>query len=114
MMEETTMETTNKQRDQQLIRELLEALKRFRALHGPGNMQGDEGEIPDEIAMADAAIAMSELKTAERPQCRYCDAGYTTINGGDHWIVRSIIPARIDIRPCLRAAIAKAKGGGRE
>lgn len=37
--------------------------------------------------------------------CRYCDQGERLTNG-EHWIVKSIVPARIDIRTC--AAYAKA------
>lgn len=31
--------------------------------------------------------------------CRWCDEGARLI-GTDHWIVQSIVPARIAIRPC--------------
>jgi hypothetical protein len=40
-------------------------------------------------------------------RCKWCDQG-VRLNGTDHWIVKSIIPARIDIRPC--AALAQAEG----
>jgi|HubBroStandDraft_6_1064221.scaffolds.fasta_scaffold72453_2 hypothetical protein len=32
-------------------------------------------------------------------KCRYCAAGHVATDG-EHWIVTSIIPARIDIRIC--------------
>lgn len=40
--------------------------------------------------------------------CRWCDEGARLI-GNDHYIVKSIIPARIDIRQCV--ALALATGG---
>lgn len=40
--------------------------------------------------------------------CRYCAAGNVANADGQHWIVKSIIPARIDIRRCA-AAKAEAK-----
>jgi hypothetical protein len=36
----------------------------------------------------------------KRKTCRYCRAGYSVKENGEHWIVKSIIPARIDIRKC--------------
>jgi hypothetical protein len=44
-------------------------------------------------------------------KCRYCAAGYVATADGEHWIVTSIIPARIDIRICTAAAAkSEAKG----
>src|SRR6267142_3024905 len=41
-------------------------------------------------------------------KCRYCAAGKVANSDGEHWIVKSIIPARIDIRICT-AAKSEAK-----
>jgi len=41
-------------------------------------------------------------------KCRYCAAGNVANSDGEHWIVKSIIPARIDIRICT-AAKSEAK-----
>jgi hypothetical protein len=35
--------------------------------------------------------------------CRYCAAGNVANEKGEHWIVKSVIPARIDIRRCTAA-----------
>ena len=43
-----------------------------------------------------------EAKAKKVPRCRYCDEGNTPRNG-EHWIVKSIIPARITVKPCKRA-----------
>jgi hypothetical protein len=32
--------------------------------------------------------------------CKWCGMGNAPRADGDHWIVKSIIPARIDIREC--------------
>jgi hypothetical protein len=32
--------------------------------------------------------------------CRWCGMGHSPKPNGEHWIVKSIIPARIDIREC--------------
>jgi hypothetical protein len=32
--------------------------------------------------------------------CRYCRDGNVPNEKGEHWIVKSIIPAKIDIRKC--------------
>ena len=42
---------------------------------------------------------MSEAKTQTKRPCRYCANGVKLIDG-DHWVVKSIIPARIDIVKC--------------
>ncbi len=49
----------------------------------------------------------TESKTTKSRQkkakpCRYCAQGHEPKNG-EHWIVKSIIPARIDIRKCTNA-----------
>jgi hypothetical protein len=33
-------------------------------------------------------------------QCKYCATGHRPNAQGEHWIVKSIIPARITIRKC--------------
>ena len=35
-----------------------------------------------------------------RKLCRYCRDGSVPKENGEHWIVKSIIPAKIDIRKC--------------
>jgi hypothetical protein len=40
---------------------------------------------------------MANRKTVN---CKYCGMGHAPRADGDHWIVKSIIPARIDIREC--------------
>jgi hypothetical protein len=35
--------------------------------------------------------------------CRYCAAGNVPNGKGEHWIVKSVIPARLDIRRCTAA-----------
>lgn len=32
--------------------------------------------------------------------CRWCGMGHAPRSDGNHWIVKSIIPARIDIKEC--------------
>lgn len=43
--------------------------------------------------------------------CRYCDNGLV-LRGNDHWIVKSIMPARINVVRCkdLPKAPSKPKG----
>jgi|HubBroStandDraft_6_1064221.scaffolds.fasta_scaffold16178_12 hypothetical protein len=50
-------------------------------------------------------VAVKKLR-----KCRYCAAGNVAKADGQHWIVKSIVPARIDIRMCTAAAKAEAKG----
>jgi len=33
-------------------------------------------------------------------KCRYCKQGHKANDKGEHWIVKSVFPARIDIRKC--------------
>jgi hypothetical protein len=40
---------------------------------------------------------MAKRKTVN---CKYCGMGHDPRADGNHWIVKSIIPARIDIREC--------------
>lgn len=40
---------------------------------------------------------MGESK--EPKPCKWCAQGIK-LTGSDHWIVKSIVPARIDIKPC--------------
>jgi hypothetical protein len=42
--------------------------------------------------------------TQRPPRCRYCDDGHAVNESGEHWIVKSIFPAKIDIHKCPRAA----------
>lgn len=37
---------------------------------------------------------------AKIKECPYCKAGNTPNEKGDHWIVKSIMPAKINIRKC--------------
>jgi hypothetical protein len=46
-----------------------------------------------------AANAMRAVDRAF-PICPWCKAGNEPNEAGDHWIVKSIIPAKIDIRKC--------------
>ncbi len=41
--------------------------------------------------------------------CPYCAKGNAPNEKGDHWIVKSIIPAKIDIRKCKAVRGAKAQ-----
>lgn len=43
------------------------------------------------------------MKTKPKARCRYCAQGLVANDKGEHWIVKSIIPARIDIRRCTEA-----------
>ncbi len=48
--------------------------------------------------------------------CKYCFAGDIPRDDGNHWIVKSIIPARINIVKCtmLRELSATMSGAGKE
>jgi hypothetical protein len=35
-------------------------------------------------------------------RCRYCEDGNVPNEKGDHWIVKSIFPSKINIRRCLK------------
>jgi len=37
---------------------------------------------------------------AKKINCKWCGMGHAPRSDGNHWIVKSIIPARIDIREC--------------
>lgn len=37
---------------------------------------------------------------AKKINCKWCGMGHAPRDDGSHWIVKSIIPARIDIREC--------------
>jgi hypothetical protein len=41
--------------------------------------------------------------------CRYCASGHAPNASGEHWIVKSIVPARIDIRRCTAAAADRVR-----
>lgn len=43
-------------------------------------------------------------------KCRYCRAGDTPNENGEHWIVKSILPARIDIRKCADGKRVMSEG----
>ena len=45
-------------------------------------------------------MAGEKLNEAQKAKCRYCRDGHVPNEKGEHWIVKSIIPARIDIRKC--------------
>jgi hypothetical protein len=36
----------------------------------------------------------------DKINCKYCGMGHSPRPDGNHWIVKSIFPARIDIREC--------------
>lgn len=36
----------------------------------------------------------------KKAKCRYCREGHKPNEQGEHWIVKSFFPARIDIRKC--------------
>ena len=38
------------------------------------------------------------VKTTKK--CKYCLTGNVANEDGEHWIVKSVIPAKIDIRKC--------------
>lgn len=40
----------------------------------------------------------------KQPQCKWCDQGHGVKKDGSHWIVKSIIPARLTIVACKKAA----------
>lgn len=44
--------------------------------------------------------------TRKQKPCRYCLAGNVANENGEHWIVKSVIPARIDIRKCTAVEAA--------
>jgi hypothetical protein len=37
---------------------------------------------------------------AKKINCKYCGMGHAPRSDGNHWIVKSIIPARINIAEC--------------
>jgi len=39
--------------------------------------------------------------------CKWCGMGHQPKADGKHWIVKSIIPARIDIRECAYAKVGE-------
>jgi hypothetical protein len=51
---------------------------------------------------ADQEIEKERLR--KRKLCRYCRDGNVPNEKGEHWIVKSIIPAKIDIRKCKAVA----------
>jgi hypothetical protein len=40
--------------------------------------------------------------------CKYCEAGHSPNDNGEHWMVKSIIPAHIDIAKCAVSTTRKA------
>jgi hypothetical protein len=41
------------------------------------------------------------MPTKKKPlRCKWCELGNTPNERGEHWLVRSVFPARIDIREC--------------
>jgi len=50
---------------------------------------------------------MTEQKLTKR--CKYCAAGNVANERGEHWIVKSIFPAKIDIRKCTARALANTE-----
>lgn len=40
--------------------------------------------------------------------CKYCEAGHSPNDSGEHWMVKSIIPAHIDIVKCAASTKRKA------
>lgn len=61
--------------------------------------------------------AMSEPTLIEKPKarkvCRYCLAGSEVNDNGEHWIVKSIWPAKITIIECpdFRADLSSEEAG---
>ncbi len=37
---------------------------------------------------------------AKTINCKWCGMGHRPEASGDHWVVKSIVPARIDIKEC--------------
>lgn len=37
---------------------------------------------------------------AKKINCKWCGMGHAPRGDGNHWIVRSVVPAKIDIREC--------------
>lgn len=37
---------------------------------------------------------------AKKINCKWCGMGHAPRSDGNHWIVKSLIPARIDIKEC--------------
>lgn len=37
---------------------------------------------------------------AKKINCKWCGMGHAPRSDGNHWIVKSIVPARIDIKEC--------------
>lgn len=38
---------------------------------------------------------------ADKKRCRWCLEGCPVTEKGDHWIVKSVIPAKITIKKCI-------------
>lgn len=55
-------------------------------------------------------MADKDRTPSETAKCRYCRTGDVPRDDGNHWIVKSIAPSRIDIRKCT--AIRRATPGG--
>jgi hypothetical protein len=51
---------------------------------------------------------MTKPRPPKSPRCKWCEQG-VRLTGSDHWIVKSIFPARIKIVPCKLAAAARAE-----
>ena len=40
------------------------------------------------------------MSASKVKRCRYCADGNVPNDKGDHWIVKSVVPSKIDIRRC--------------
>lgn len=45
-------------------------------------------------------------------RCRWCEAGDEPRPNGEHWMVKSVFPAVLNIRTCKRAKALLAKASG--
>jgi hypothetical protein len=66
---------------------------------------------PDRLNYVSAGATWKKPKHQPKPAtCKHCDQG-VALTGDDHWIVQSILPARIKIVRCgLRKGEGKAEG----
>jgi hypothetical protein len=57
--------------------------------------------VPKAIALSfNSSVETGEEVMAKKINCKWCGMGHAPRSDGQHWIVKSIIPARIDIKEC--------------